>query len=191
VPSDQDNKRIQELKLRLLAEQKRHSEELRQFAYTVSHDLREPIRMIVSYAQLLDQRYQGQLEGEALDFMSYILDATERIDRLLGDLTTYSHQFRAANRLMSPVDPEGALQGALLTLEAEIRASGAEITSDPLPSVPLDFAQLNQLFRQMIANAITFRGPEPLQIHISATDNSGAIQFSVRDNGIGIDSRHH
>ena len=191
VPSDQDNKHIQELELRLHAEQKRHSEELRQFAYTVSHDLREPIRMIVSYAQLLDQRHQGHLEGEALDFMSYILDATERIDRLLGDLTTYSHQFRATNRLISPVDPEGALQGALLTLEAEIRASGAEITSDPLPYVPLDFAQLNQLFRQMIANAITFRGPEPLQIHISATDNGGAIQFSVRDNGIGIDSRHH
>jgi light-regulated signal transduction histidine kinase (bacteriophytochrome) len=190
VPSDQDNKQIQELEARLLAEQKRHHEELRQFAYTVSHDLREPIRMIVSYAQLLDQ-HPGQLDADALDFMRFILDAAKRLDRLLGDLTTYSRQFSAADQPVAPVDSGGALQGALLVLETEIRASGAEITSGPLPSVTYDFAQLNQLFRQLIANAIIFRGPQPPRIHIWAVESGGAIQFSVRDNGIGIDPQYH
>src|SRR5580693_3131167 len=89
-PGDQQG----ELESRLLAEQKRHLEEFRQFAYAVSHDLREPVRMIVSYTQLLERRYQSQLDGDGAEFMRYILDATQRMDRLLGDLLTYSHQFR-------------------------------------------------------------------------------------------------
>jgi light-regulated signal transduction histidine kinase (bacteriophytochrome) len=191
VPSDQDNKQLQELEARLLAEEKRHHEELRQFAYAVSHDLREPIRMIVSYTQLLDRRYEAQLDGDGREFMRYILDATQRMDRLLGDLLTYSHQFRAADQPLEMVEPEGALNGVLLMLEAEVRESGAEITHDPLPPVNFDFAQLSQLFRQLIANAIRFRGAQPLKIHISATDIGAAIQFSVRDNGVGIDPRYH
>jgi light-regulated signal transduction histidine kinase (bacteriophytochrome) len=197
VPSDQDNKGsvderlIEELEARLLSEEKRHYEELRQFAYAVSHDLREPVRMIVSYAQLLDRRYQGHLDADGIEFMRYILEATQRLDRLVGDLLTYSHQFRAADQPLDAVEPEGALHGALLMLEAEIRERGAKITHDPLPGVAFDFAQLNQLFRQLIANAITFRGAAPPEIHVSATDRSGAIEFSVRDNGIGIDPRYH
>jgi light-regulated signal transduction histidine kinase (bacteriophytochrome) len=180
-------KEIQDLENRLLSEQKRHHEELRQFAYAVSHDLREPVRMIVSYAQLLDRRYHQVLDGDGAEFMTEIVDATQRMDRFLADLLTYSHQFRDADQPLEIVAPEGALQGALLTLDPKIRESGAEITYDPLPSVHYDFAQLNQVFRQLIANAITFRGQEPPRIHVSATDAGDAIQFAVRDNGMGID----
>ncbi|HTW64952.1 MAG TPA: ATP-binding protein [Bryobacteraceae bacterium] len=180
-------KAIQDLEERLLSEQKRHHEDFRQFAYAVSHDLREPVRMIVSYAQLLDRRYRAQLDGDGLDFMREIVDATQRMDRFLGDLLTYSHQFRDMGQPLETVDAEGALEGALLTLEPRIRESGAQITHDPLPSVPYDFAQLNQIFRQLIANAITFHGPETPAIHIAATDTGDLIRFSVRDNGIGID----
>jgi light-regulated signal transduction histidine kinase (bacteriophytochrome) len=180
-----------ELEARLLAEQKRHHEEFRQFAYAVSHDLREPIRMIVSYSQLLDRRYQSQLDGDGLDFMRYILEATQRMDRLLGDLLTYSHQFRSFDQPLELVGPEGALHGAVLMLDGAVQESGAQITNDPLPSVLFDFAQLTQLFRQLIANSITFRGPEPAKIHVSATEGSDGIQFSVVDNGIGIDPRYH
>jgi light-regulated signal transduction histidine kinase (bacteriophytochrome) len=190
VPSDQDNKQLQELEARLAAEQKRHHEELRQFAYVVSHDLREPVRMIVSYTQLIERRYTAQLDADAVEFMRYISDATTRMDRLLGDLLTYSHQFRDPDRPLDLVDAEGALQGALLTLDPEIRTSGAEIISDPLPSVHFDFAHLNQLFRQLISNAIKFKSEQPPRIHISASDTGDAIQFSVRDNGIGIDPRY-
>lgn len=175
----------------LAAEQKRHQEELRQFAYAVSHDLREPVRMIVSYAQLLERRYETQIDGDGADFMRYIMEAAQRMDRLLGDLLTYSHQFRAADQPLELVQPEGALQGALLMIDQAVQESGAQVTNDPLPPVLFDFAQLTQLFRQLIANSITFRSSEAPTVHISAQDTGDAIQFSVRDNGIGIDPRYH
>ena len=150
-----------EFEARLLAEQKRHHEEFRQFAYAVSHDLREPIRMIVSYTQLLDRRYQGKLDSDGTDFMRYILEATQRMDRLLGDLLTYSHQFRPLDQPLELVEPEGALQGAVLMLDAAVRESGAQVTNDSLPSILFDFAQLTHLFRQLLSNAMCFRGPQP------------------------------
>jgi chemotaxis family two-component system sensor kinase Cph1 len=76
-------------------------------------------------------------------------------------------------------------------LDAAVRESGATITNDPLPSVQFDFAQLTQLFRQLLSNSMCFRGAEPPKIHVSATDTGSAIQFSVRDNSIGIDPRYH
>ena len=182
---------VEELEARLIAEQKRHNEEFRQFAYAVSHDLREPIRMILSYTQLLDRRYQGQLDGDGQDFMRFILDATQRMDRLLGDLLTYSHQFRTSDQPLEELQPEGALQGAILMIDALVREAGAEITSDPLPPVRFDFAQMTQLFRQLIANSIMFRGEQPPKIHVSAMDTGDEIEFSIRDNGIGIDPRFH
>jgi len=180
-----------ELEARLLQEQQRHHEEFRQFAYAVSHDLREPVRMIVSYTQLLERRYQSLLDGDGAEFMRYVVEATQRMDRLLADLLTYSHQFRSPDQLLEPVETEGALQGALLMLDASIQASGARITNDPLPSVLFDFGQVTQLFRQLIANSITFRGSAAPAIHVWATDMPDGVQFSVRDNGIGIDSRYH
>jgi light-regulated signal transduction histidine kinase (bacteriophytochrome) len=180
-----------DLEVRLLAEQKRHQEELRQFAYAVSHDLREPVRMIVSYAQLLERRYPPQLDSDGADFMRYILEATQRMERLLSDLTTYSHQFRSADQPLELIQAEGALHGAALMMDAAVEASGAEITNDPLPSVLFDFSQLTQLFRQLIANSITFRGAQAPKIHVSATDSGDTIQFTIRDNGIGIDPRYH
>ncbi len=147
--------------------------------------------MIVSYTQLLERRCQAQLDGEGADFMRYIVEATQRMERLLGDLLTYSHQFRTLDQPLELVQPEGALQGAVLMIDAAVEASGAQITNDPLPSVHFDFALLTQLFRQLIANSITFRGLEAPRIHVSAIDTGDAIQFSVQDNGIGIDPRYH
>jgi light-regulated signal transduction histidine kinase (bacteriophytochrome) len=176
---------------RLLAEQKRHQEEFRQFAYAVSHDLREPVRMIVSYTQLLERRYQAQLDGDGAEFMRFIVEATQRLDRLLGDLLVYSHSFRALDQPLETVQPEGALQGAILMMDKAVQDSGAQITNDRLPAVPFDFTQLTQLFRQLLANSIAFRSAEPPRIHVSAIETEDAVQFSVRDNGIGIDSQYH
>jgi two-component system, chemotaxis family, sensor kinase Cph1 len=180
-----------DLEARLLAEQKRHEEEFRQFAYAVSHDLREPVRMIVSYTQLLDRRYHEQLDGDGADFMRFILEATQRMDRLLADLANYSHQFRPSDELPSAVQPDGALQGALFMLASAVEESGAVITHDPLPVIRFDFTQLTQLFRQLILNSILFRGSDAPRIHVSASDTDEAVQFSIRDNGIGIDPRYH
>ena len=183
--------RTEEFEARLLAEQKRHQEELRQFAYAVSHDLREPARMILSYVQLLERRYKGQLDSSGADFIGYMTEAAERMERLLADLLAYSHQFRASDRPLELVQPEGALEGAILMIDRAVRESGAQITNGPLPSVPFDFAQFTQLFRQLLANSITFRGTEAPQIHVSASDSGETVQFSVRDNGIGIDPQYH
>lgn len=197
VPSDQDNRasrseiEISELRASLSAEKKRHHEELRQFSYAVSHDLREPMRMIVSYAQLLDRRYEGRLDEDGADFMRFILDAAQRMDRLLGDLLIYSHQFRSLDQALDAVEPQAALESAVLALDAAIKETGAHVSSDPLPPVHFDLAQLTQLFQQLIANSVRFRGPEPPRIHVSAIAIGDAIQFSVRDNGIGIDPRYH
>ena len=76
-------------------------------------------------------------------------------------------------------------------IDGAVKASGARVTNDPLPSILFDFAQLTQLFRQLIANSITFRSAEPPMIHVSSIDAGTAVQFSVRDNGIGIDPRYH
>jgi light-regulated signal transduction histidine kinase (bacteriophytochrome) len=188
-PATQQTK--DDLEARLLAEQKRHQEEFRQFAYAVSHDLREPVRMIVSYTQLLERRYQPQLDGDGAEFMRYIVEATQRMERLLGDLVTYSHQFRSSDQPLELVQPEGALQGAALMIDAAVQASSAQITNDPLPSVFFDFSQFTQLFRQLVANSIMFRGTDVPKIHVSAMDRGDAIEFTVRDNGIGIDPRYH
>ncbi len=186
-----EQERVEDFEARLLAEQKRHNDEFRQFAYAISHDLREPVRMIASYTQLLERRYQAQLDSDGVEFMRYIVEATQRMDRLLGDLLSYSHQFRSADQPLELVGPEGALHGAVLMIDAAIRESGAQVTNDPLPSVLFDFAQLTQLFRQLISNSIVFRGSEPPKIHVSAIDMDNEIQFSIRDNGIGIDPRYH
>ncbi len=182
---------VEELRARLRAEQGSHNEELRQFAYTVSHDLREPLRMVSSYTQLLARRYQALLDDDGREFVRYILDAVERMDVLLAGLLTYSHQFRNAEQVLSPVDAEAALQGVLLKLEKTIRESGADITHDPLPTVLLDFNQLSQLFQQLIANAITFHGTELPRIHVSAAEQEDSFVFAVSDQGIGVDPRYH
>ena len=182
---------VEELTARLRSEQKSYNEDVRQFAYAVSHDLREPLRMVASYTQLLARRCEGQLDADGREFMGYIVDAVTRMDRMLSDLLTYSHQFRASEQVLTTVDAEAALQSVLLTLEKPIRESGAEISHDPLPQVLFDFNQLSQIFRQLIANAITFHGTEPPRIHISAAEQDDEIVFSVRDNGIGIDPKFH
>jgi len=181
---------VNELRARLESQNKAHNDEVRQFAYAVSHDLREPLRMISSYTQMIERRYQAQLDNDAREFMAYILDAVHRMDRLLADLLTYSHQFRTIEQPAPIIEVEGALQGALLNLDKPISESGAKITYDALPAIRFDFAQLTQLFRQLIANAITFRGAEPPRIHVSASEQDGNILFAVRDNGIGIEPRY-
>lgn len=182
---------VDDLQARLAAEQKRYQEEFRQFAYAVSHDLREPIRMIVSYTQLLERRYRGELDSDGQEFMRYIMDATQRMDRLLSDLLTYSQQFRSSDQPLGEIDPEGALQGAILMIDALVRESGARITHAPLSTVCFDFGQMTLLFKQLLTNAITFRGTEPPRIHVSASDTGDAVQFSVQDNGIGIEPKYN
>jgi len=182
---------IDELRSRLRKEETRHSDELRQFAYAVSHDLREPLRMIASYSQLLDRRYTNQLDKDGREFVGFIVDAVHRMERFLADLLAYSHQFRPLEGPPSVIDSEVVLEGVLLAIAKEVREGNAQITHDPLAKITFDFERLTQLFRQLITNSINFRGPDLPRIHISASETDYETIFSIRDNGIGIDPRYH
>jgi light-regulated signal transduction histidine kinase (bacteriophytochrome) len=173
------------------AEEARHSEELLQFAYAMSHDLREPMRMVTGYAQLLNTRYKTAIDDDGRQFLGYIVEGVRRMEHLLNDLVKYSHQLRGFDTPLSSVDPEAVLEGVLLNLQTEIRECGAQITSDALPAVRSDSARLGPVFHQLIANSIKFHGPEPPRVHISAVQTEEETIFTFRDNGLGIDPRYH
>lgn len=166
---------------------KRSNEELRQFAYVASHDLQEPLRMVASYLQLIEQRYKDKLDPDGKEFIGYAVDGAKRMKHLINDLLAYSH-VETKGREFTMVDSQKALRQALKNLELSVADSKAEITMDTLPTIVADEYQIVQLFQNLLGNAIKFRGDHAPKIHISAEDKPGKWQFIVRDNGIGIES---
>jgi hypothetical protein len=173
------------------AELLRANEELRQFGYAASHDLREPLRTVASYTQLLTRRFQGKFDAEASEFMAYIVDSVHRMDALLSDLLTYSHQLNVSDQTLTSVDASAVLAGVLMNLDIAIRESGTEITHGDLPEVTSDFVQLGQVFQNLIGNSIKYRSQDPPRIHIEVEDREDDWLFSFQDNGLGIDPRYH
>ncbi len=167
----------------------RSNAELEEFAYVASHDLQEPLRMIASFTQLLSQRYGGTLDHDANEFLGYVVDGARRMQQMINDLLAYS---RAGTRggNFEPTDCGLALEKALENLWTAIEESGAAVTSDPLPTIRADPGLLAQVFQNLVANAIKFRGDRRPEIHVGASEASGEWVFSVRDNGIGIDPKH-
>ncbi len=180
-----------ENELRQTMEKLRQSNsELEQFAYVASHDLQEPLRMVASYVQLLQRRYQGKLDPEADEFIGYAVDGANRMRGLIDDLLTYSR----VGRLGKPFEPtnlESTLDIVVKNLQASIAENKATITRDKLPVISADGGQLVQLFQNLIGNAIKFHGKEPPCVHVSAKDKGTEYQFAVRDNGIGIDPQYY
>ena len=164
----------------------RSNEELQQFAYVASHDLQEPLRMVSSYVQLLARRYQGKLDEDADDFIGYAVDGAQRMQGLIGDLLAYSRVGTHGNPLQ-PTDCEEALSQTLEALKLAVEESGAAVTHDQLPTVVGDAGQLRQLFQNLIANALKFRGEAAPEVHVSAEKVDEDWVFSVADKGIGID----
>ncbi|MGB8521406.1 MAG: PAS domain S-box protein [Candidatus Acidiferrales bacterium] len=176
--------------LQKVKELNRSNEELEQFAYIASHDLQEPLRMVASYTQLLSRRYKGKLDSDAEEFISFAVDGASRMQRLIKDLLAYSRVGTKAKDLLD-TSSEEALQQALINLRGAIEESGAQVTHDPLPIVVADEMQLIQLFQNLVGNAIKYQNPGVPRIHISAARNGEKRwKFSVRDNGLGIDSQY-
>ena len=167
----------------------RSNAELEQFAYAASHDLREPLRMIHVFLQLLSQRYQGKLDKEADEFISFAVDGATRMQKLINDLLDYSRVGSRGMKL-APVESNAALEQALDNLGLAIAESGATVTHDPLPVVTADESQLVRLFQNLVANALKFHGPEPLKVHVGVERKKDEWLFSVQDNGIGIAPEH-
>jgi PAS domain S-box-containing protein len=167
----------------------RSNEELQQFAYVASHDLQEPLRMISSYTQLLGRRYGDRLDGDAKEFMEFIVDGAARMKQLIEDLLAYS-RVGTRGREFQDVDSGATLAKALANLRAAQEASGAKITHDPMPRVIADPAQLTQMFQNLIGNAMKFRGAEAPAVRVSAETRDQVWVFTVKDNGIGLDPQY-
>jgi signal transduction histidine kinase len=164
---------------------RRSNTELEQLAYVASHDMQEPLRMVASYLQLVAQRYRGQLDADADEFIGYAVDGAKRMQALINDLLAYSRLGTKA-RPFEPTDCDKVVDIALGNLAIARADSGAQVTRDPLPRVMGDASQLLQLFQNLLANAFKFKRADPLQVHIGAQAIDGAWRISVSDNGIGI-----
>jgi PAS domain S-box-containing protein len=183
-------KQSEEELVKTVGELKRSNAELQQFAYVSSHDLQEPLRMVASYTQLLASRYKGRLDSDADEFIAFAVDGCNRMQVLIQDLLTYSRAGANATTLRKTATGN-ALQEALTNLRVRIEENGAVVTHDSLPEITTDAKQLAQVFQNLVGNAIKYRSVGAPTVHVSASQNGGNEWiFSVRDNGLGIDSQY-
>jgi light-regulated signal transduction histidine kinase (bacteriophytochrome) len=172
-----------------MKELEKSNKELENFAYVVSHDLQEPLRMISTYLQLLGIRYKGKLDSDADEFIGFAVDGATRMHALIDGLLMYS-RVSTGEKMFEPIDSKKVLDLALENLQVAIEETSAIVTHDPLPTVMADDLQIGQLYQNLIGNAIKFHGEEPPRVHVSAEQKENEWLFSVRDNGIGIDSKY-
>lgn len=182
---EQQRNRAEDALARRAAELARSNAELAQFAYVASHDLQEPLRMVASYTQLLSKRYGDKLDPDARDFIGYAVDGATRMQALIAELLNYS-RVGTHGKVFQLSNCEAILERVLAVLKLAVSENSAVVSHDPLPTVMGDEMQLSQLFQNLVANALKFRGHTPPQIHVSAERKENAWQFSVVDNGIGI-----
>ena len=171
---------------------RRVNEDLKHFAYAASHDLQEPLRMVMAYTQLLARENKGRLDPQSEQFVAYAVQGAQRMEALLRDLREYwSVNEQKIERLIS-VDCNHSLEKALTLLEMPIRDSGAVVTHDSLPGVMAEELPVTLLFQNLIGNAVKYRRPEAApHIHVSArAAGARVVEFSVSDNGIGIEAEH-
>jgi two-component system, chemotaxis family, sensor kinase Cph1 len=163
--------------------------ELERFAYVASHDLQEPLRMVTSYLQLLERRYKDKLDGDALEFINYAVDGSNRMKTLINDLLAYS-RVGTRGKEFAFTDCEELLARVLANLQTSIKENEAKVTHDPLPRVMADEVQLESLFQNLIGNAIKFHGGKTPRIHVGVMKDEKNWVFSISDNGIGIDPQY-
>ena len=164
--------------------------DLEQFAYSASHDLREPLRMVATYADMLRRHLGDKLDAIGVQFIGYISEGAERMEMLLMGLRAYMQATTFTEPGSHQADANECLQRATATLRAVIDDMRAHIIHDGLPIVRLPSIQLEQIFQNLLANALRYRSAAPPQIHIAAEQSGDVWKFSVRDNGIGIHPRY-
>ena len=180
-----ERRQVDEKLSQVMEELTRSNEELEKFAYVASHDLQEPLRMVSSFARLLENRYKGKLDQDADDFINFAVDGANRMQTLITDLLAYSRVGRWGNEFKE-ISSEAVLERALLNLQTVVEQSGAVVTRDPLPVVMCDDSQLVQLFQNLIGNAVKFCKDRTPRIHVSSERRGNEWVFSVSDNSIGI-----
>ena len=171
-------------------ELERSNAELTEFAYVVSHDLSEPLRVISGHVQLLADRYKGQLDAQADEWIAFAVDGAARQRKLIDSLLQYSRAGRGEAKF-TDVDTGAAVQASLAGLRVALDDAHAVIVVGDLPTVVADATDLGRVFSNLIANAVKFRRPGVAPtIEISAARRNDSWVFSVADNGIGVPERH-
>jgi ligand-binding sensor domain-containing protein/signal transduction histidine kinase len=170
-------------------ELERKNKELEQFAYVASHDMQEPLRTISSFVELLNTQYKNHFDERATKYMTYIVQASDRMKVLINDLLEYSRIGR--KREAAKINLNQTVHAVLQDLNKAITDAGAEIEVDELPIITAYPTEIKQLFQNLIVNAIKFRKNDTApRIKVGAKQREGGWQFMVRDNGIGIDPQH-
>ena len=164
--------------------------DLEQFVYSASHDLQEPLRTVKVFSQLLSARAKETLDGQSIEFLDNLISGATRMEALLRDLLTYARTTRLETPSES-TDGNQAMQTALKTLERAIAESGAIIEFEELPTLRVHATQLEQLFQNLISNAIKYRRSDATPaVRITSKKQNAQWVFSVADNGIGIEARY-
>jgi PAS domain S-box-containing protein len=168
----------------------RSNADLQQFAYSASHDLQEPLRMVATYSEMLKRKFGGQLGPSGDEYIRYTIEGALRMEQLLRDLRAYTQASTMEHEPSEDIDSGRILDKALQNLETAIKDSGASITRTALPWVRMYEFQVQQLFQNLIANSIRYRTDAPPRIHVAAQRQGKEWLFSVQDNGIGIDPQY-
>jgi PAS domain S-box-containing protein len=162
---------------------------LEQFAFVASHDLQEPLRTMSTYAQIVAEEYRGKLDPAADQYLARIISASIRMSELVRDLLAYARDTTEEDR-PSSVALDEDLEAALTHLAKSIEESGASVTHDPLPTLAVDRGQMVRLFQNLVGNALKYRKiGVPPRVHVSAEQKGPDWVISIRDNGIGFDSK--
>ncbi len=168
----------------------RSNADLQQFAYSASHDLQEPLRMVATYSEMLKRDFGALLGPTGDEYIGYTIQGALRMEQLLGGLRAYTLASSAAQDPTEDIETGQTLDKALEALESAVKDCGASITRNVLPRVRFHEFQLEQVFQNLIGNSIRYRSSEPLRIHVAAKKRDNDWVFSVRDNGIGIDPQY-
>jgi light-regulated signal transduction histidine kinase (bacteriophytochrome) len=172
-------------------ELRRSNELLEQFAYVISHDLQEPLRMVAAYSELLAEQYKGRLDANADKYIEFASGGARRMQQLINALLDYS-RVTARGKEMVAFDLDEAASDALRNLAFAIEDAKAVVTREPLGKVIGDRQQLTQVLQNLCANAIKFRKPDQtLHLHLASAPEGRFRRISIRDDGIGIDPRFH
>jgi signal transduction histidine kinase len=166
------------------------NEELQRFAYALAHDLNTPLRGVSALTDLLMQRNAGKFDESSAECAEMIVNRVQRMQAMIKGLLDYAAAVEKPQG-RAVVDCNVIVQRAIQDLELAIEECGAQITSDPLPSIPATENHLIQVFSNLINNAIKYRpSVRKPQIHISANDTGSDWMFCVTDNGIGLDMKY-
>ncbi len=142
--------------------------------------------MVSAYSEMLRWKFGGQLGPAADKYIGYIVEGASRMEQLLRDLLAFTHVSQTRNVAIEQVDAKDALLRSLCSLKTAIEASNASVNYGPLPVVAVHQYRLEQLFQNLIGNAIRYGTGKPPKIHVSAVRRNNEWEFSVQDNGIGI-----